>query len=135
MKKIINILTKIAENQQKSNGSTIIENDVSQFMPYINKMYTLLQQQFNQDELEAQWTVRKNNEQKQQKPFTSVFNCRPAAFGNTIDSVQEVTKMFSNKFISSHKWGALSNIVIEFIEGETGAFYFSKISQFKTLGV
>jgi hypothetical protein len=99
-------------------------------------MYTLVQQQFNQDELEAQWTVRKNiTEQKLSKPLTSVFNCRPAAFGHTIESVQEVVKMFSNKFISSHKWGALSNIVIEFIEGETGAFYFSKISQIKTLGV
>jgi len=43
--------------------------------------------------------------------------------------------MFANNFISSNKWGALSNIVIEFIEGETGAYYFSKISQFKTLGV
>ena len=43
--------------------------------------------------------------------------------------------MFSNKFVSSNKWGHLSNIVIEFIEGETGAYYFSKISSFKTRGV
>ena len=63
------------------------------------------------------------------------MNCRPAAFGTTIEHVLEVTKMFANKFVSSNKWGPLSNIVIEFIEGESGAYYFSKISSFKTRGV
>jgi len=64
-----------------------------------------------------------------------VVNCRPAAFGTTIESVLEVTKMFANKFVSSNRWGPLSNIVIEFIEGEAGFYYFSKICSFKTRGV
>jgi hypothetical protein len=43
------------------------------------------------EELEAQWTVRKDNEIKPLKPLTTVVNCRPAAFGSTGDSVLEIT--------------------------------------------
>ncbi len=59
MTKIIKILTKIAENQQKTTGLSkeTSDSDVSQFTPYIRLMYNSIQQQFRMDELEAQWTV------------------------------------------------------------------------------
>jgi len=76
--------------------------------------------------------VRKDKENKPTKPLAIVVNCRPAAFGQTLDHVLEITKSFANKYISSNTYGNLSNIVIEFIEGELGCYYFSKISTFKT---
>jgi hypothetical protein len=44
-------------------------------------------------------------------------------------------KLFANKFIGSKYHGRLKSAVFDFIEGENGMLYFTKIKSFETTGV
>jgi hypothetical protein len=54
----------------------------------------------------------------------------PSAYKVTIDSVNELIKLFGIKLIASKHYGFLKSGVVDFIEGESGRLYFIKIKQF-----
>ena len=101
----------------------------------INKLYAIIQLDFSMKELKKIWTVSKEKSVKSPNSKQAVTNCRPAAYPRAFKSVEDLAKMFGSSTIAVQRWGYLTNIAVEFIEGETGNYYFSKIKSFETSGL